>query len=566
MAPKIRMGREGLCLCKTFLEFFATPEDILSAYRLYLKKSWNVNISHGNLATLDFKVLSKLFMMHNPAASPKGFSFWRPLDLALLEEALQYRFIIAREGPFCRWIKLHHRQIFDVVAEEEDTRPTFHFMLQHEEGEWVLYFCPEGMSYTSTLSELPFIRQIAPRGDGERHCYLTEAAFLLQLEWTSHRHSPSCGKLSQFLLSGNEMSALLERFDDQAHSQLFAQLAFFGSEGKELKAATAAVLAVGLDGNLYQPSEEIANSVRKVVKTRKRQIPAERYPGDEERGEIAAAAVTDQDETLCSPCKKAKTFSKNMGGKAYVLKTHWTSYELLRILNWWTPENVATLQKCSRLAMCYYDIEALTLEADASGHEDLSFPFTPLSDTHVSRTTLATQLPVLIGVISGLDLECGKDPQIFEVAGDKTHSDVICEFVDNIFERRLESACAIYELILPLLQKIDLYRAAYQDTFERAGWFSAPSEEGDVEFEGCDDEESSGSEWDEPRCKRRRRKKPLSVEEIKRARALRRRKQVDLAFANTPWGLLERNLKHLANSFTVFAYNSEQVRGGTSTI
>ena len=119
----MKLGGGGKCLSKALLEFLAgerRDKNPLEVYRLFLRHTLNLNISHGNLSDLPDSLLAKFYISGRPDKSPKYFNLFRYGSLAHLEQALGIRIVIAKriykEGR--NHVKIHDRRIYDDIMEE----------------------------------------------------------------------------------------------------------------------------------------------------------------------------------------------------------------------------------------------------------------------------------------------------------------------------------------------------------------------------------------------------------------------------------------------------------------
>jgi hypothetical protein len=540
----------GGCPSKALLLFFSRGKGELFAYRAYLKKTLNLNLSHSNLSELNDDLLGKFFSLNCPEKPPKYFSLDRGADLAMLEAALNLRFIVARPGASCKWTKIHHREIYDVLSGQKGLRETFRFILDFKKGEWQLFYCPENLfGYTPAASEIKFVGRRASHS-----CYLAAVCELMDCDFSQHEHSAGCSSLEDFLRLGEEMGRLLgkrrvivvshigsepiKKICYSIKRQIFGQLALFGGLEEEediMRVRGASVVAVDLQGGVYLPQPAVIDCVLNLV-PRRRTIKDEKYPdlkADVKKNVPKLPRPPPPDYGCrCDPCRDAPLYGRNMGtrGPPRLLRTPMSSFDILKTLGWNDKENEDLINRVAFLSTCYYDIEASSIPVPGCGNEDADFPFKRINDVSGPAKVLARQQPILIGVLDASDLERDAEPQIFRVKKEGSVGETIREFTDEVFRRRDESAELRARLLEPITARIEKFKEAYFNFFAERGW-------------------AEENEAVTPKAR-----------ELVEKRLRRKSLEIQSSWDNTLWGLLASKLKYLTTSFHVFAYNSEAVR------
>jgi hypothetical protein len=551
------------CPAKTLLGHFSPPGDEMRAYRLYLTKSLNLNTSHTNLAEMEDSLLAKFY--GPPETEPKYFSFFRPTDLALLEEALSVRLLIVRRAGNSRYARVHQRDIFDVISgdEEAQERVRHSFLLSVDDSKkWKLVFSNEiPTGFTARGAERSFISGASRPPAG--CCWVGQATFL----WGAKEHccpSSNCLESLPDFLSGSQAwhgkrrvmivshlaSVTLKNVSFHPKDQVFAILSFLRPDdeddgGGTLGAKRAVVLCLTVDGSLYLPHKEFADSIINVVQSRGRQIASETFPDinlkirrgkkDPPPPPPPPGAKLD----CCDPCRNSVLYEKNMSprGPARLLTSRCSSFDLMFSLGWDTEENVNLVRAASKLTCCFYDIESTSQDRNAPlGREDIAYPFFNLNDVSIPRQAEVSQHPVLIATMDGLDMREGVEPQFFRVTRENSIRQVVYAFVDHVYAKRLRAQEEKQALLQPLLSRIQRYKDAFLGFLESLPL--TPEEEAFAAAAATD---------------------PKVGEYLMQRVATKKRNRLEQSWRKTLWGMLESQLNDLVYKYYVLAYNAEAV-------
>jgi hypothetical protein len=501
---------------------------------------------------MDDLLLSKFY--GPPETQPKYFSFFRPTDLALLEEALSVRILIVRPSG-ARYARVHQRDIFDFISGGEQ-RKKHAFVLSVEDKKWKLVFSDEiPTGFSPRGAERSFIS--GPARPPAGCCWLGQACFLLEDKSHSCPSSDCLASLPAFLTGSgawngkravtivSHLASLpLKSISFRPKDQVFGVLSFLKADDDDdgtLGAKKAVVICLLLDGSLYLPHKEIADSVINVVQSRGRQIASEPFPElsslKMKRGKKIPPPQPPPEEkwNCCDPCRNSFVYRRNMSsrGPARLLTSKSSSFDLLFSLGWDTEENVNLVRRASKLSCCFYDIESTSRDRKAPlGREDIDYPFCNLNDISIPRQAEVSQHPVLIATMDGMDLREGNEPQFFRVTSERSIRETVYAFIDHVYVKRNRATEEKEALLLPILSRILRYKEAFMTCLENVP--RTPAEE---RFAAA----------------------ASSNPDLLKRVAAKRRDRLEQSWRKTLWGILEHQLNDLVQKYYVMAYNAESV-------
>jgi hypothetical protein len=366
--------------------------------------------------------------------------------------------------------------------------------------------------------------------------------------------------------------------------------------------AACPVVCVTADGHFYELGAKYAGDVLRVRADKVRQPPREDYPGfagdvvDPEAkkpnraggGGVPVRRPADSerfanDGCPCAPCAAAPSFAANMSrdGPQALYRQDLSTFDLLRLLGRLTPEVEADLLRVCHLCVASFDVESVATSVDgASGNEDLSFPAAtgsnPVSDQKIPRVTHAVHEPVLIGFRDQRMLECGEPARVFREEEGRDNA-LVADFVEALFEARDAATVVKYGILSELFSWLDGYRRAHQEFFAARGCLPAAAAAealddsdlgvlaelaaatgGDASFSSSSSSSSSDDDDDDDREDARRAASARAAVDERRSReSARRAADVERAWENGVFGLLERRLRHLAHAYTCYGFNAE---------
>lgn len=249
----------------------------LKLYRQFLKKSFALAINHGNLASLEDKVLDRFYMSRHRKCPPKYLSVKNPSNLAKLGQILGVSLVLVKVATKrASYKKIMDRSIFPAMRGEE--RPLKMYALHlTKDHHWELWASSENEPVHRDECEDYIIHRSAPK----EGCLVDRLATLLQRQISPHEHGDACSTLLglvsnatqvrewlgvDFILASHLGSAsLTKQFNTAPKAQLFGRLGTFRSDGSsssKTAVATEAVVCITPTNRLYLPHEEYGDIIR----------------------------------------------------------------------------------------------------------------------------------------------------------------------------------------------------------------------------------------------------------------------------------------------------------------
>jgi hypothetical protein len=586
------MDYDPRCLEKQLLEHFSPPGQPMACYRKWLKSTLNLGVNHGNLSSLQDDLLGKFYSLGHPERCPKYFKLFEGSSLAFLEEALNIRIVIVRKRQRqSKFVKLNDRRFFDKIVLQP--RKCHFFELMDVRGkQMIVERDEESLGYSPFASEILFSAISVQLGN----CFWESFCQLMSLQCPEgHNHSTGCATLKGFLSGGckdlaesiNVPLMLVTHLRANgtpdkrgpqlvARKQMFGQLCFFPL-GRSME--TVRVICMTYDDKIYLPTKIYSDVCKKIpsrtgIRGETMPPPFEDIAKQQRKQKPPSRKM---ESCRCKPCGEAVNFEKNMNhsGPPKQFVTKLSTNDLLKILALDSKENLAAVETCAKLACCYFDTEAESLQLDPDvGNEQAAFPFTPVSENKVPGYATAIQKTIFIGMMDGGDLAAGRPPEITRVTKEKSEERLIRDFAERVEEKKEESVVARYELLHGIFEVIDSYKETFMNYFAEKGWLEEedplpfPPEEEEYlappSSSSSDVEYSSGSDDDDyaPRHQhqreRRRKPKVYTTREIRADRMTKNRNRILGAWRANLIGQLEESLTRLATDYYVFAFNAER--------
>jgi hypothetical protein len=512
------------CLTKALLSDLALVLGMssgLEVYRCYLSSSFNVNISHDTLSILDDSVLARFYNSEEPTRPPRYIDFRETSTWGRLENSLNIRLVLARapERPGRPWMRIHDRRVSDMISPQAELSepPTlqlfyavtlegkvFHLSRGLDPADFELTRFAETFAVDWERLSLSWFSKPAD-------CYRMKVWYALGgQECPVHDHGDDCltlyglctmsdpfpeWKERPFVLATHLSSRLLARRSFRPKDQSYQVLARFtegaaaaAADGREI--AATSVLLVRTDGSvvpvLPQHSEMIVQQHGRADRER-HPLPGD-YPGlDVEKSSASVDRrrwrnANDAEVRHCRGCEVKEDYRPNLdpGGGQRLFTYQMSTFDLLDMLGLCSEENVALIRKACDYSCLYYDVESCTiLSKHPAGQEELTLDFKPLSDQRRGRKIVGKQIPVLIGLVDGLDLSDHSPPVILSSEPNCNGSSMVAEFVDLLLERRDRATVAKKELLSPLLSSLEMFKQHFRSFFRSEGFLEKvePKEE-----------------------------------------------------------------------------------------
>jgi hypothetical protein len=272
----------------------------------------------------------------------------------------------------------------------------------------------------------------------------------------------------------------------------------------------------------------------------------------------------------CSLCKGATRYECNMSanGPQKLYTTELPLKDLLKMTGRWNRTAESILARCSRLSTASFDIESAAKPVDGgAGNEDIAFPEKTVSNLRLPRVVYAVHVPVLLGFIDNLMLERGLEPVILK-------NDIIERnsleraFLEEIVKRRKEAVQVKRNLLGYLFAWLSRYKRAHFSFYASIGLIK----EGQVSqlslISGYDDDDdenesvarkkediiilsSSASLGENKGIRSKRAEIALKEALTEKTNALQD------AWHHSLFGLIEKRLRRLMASYTVYGFNAE---------
>ena len=315
------------------------------------------------------------------------------------------------------------------------------------------------------------------------------------------------------------------------------------------------------------------------------------------------------DSCPCTGCKNAKNYEHNMSpnGPQTPFKSDLSTFDLFRLLGKFNAKVETDLLNVCRLSIASFDVESVaTGLPDHLGNEDLNLAPDTLSDHRLPRQVQSVHLPCRIGYVDQLRLDTGRPTLIFRYDPD-TPEKMVADFVECIFEQREEATTIKYGVLNPYFEMIERYKRAHFLFYQRKGWLPADyaerwqyfkptdneEEEGQGEEEDEDEEEEeedamlnrlgeeAGAEvaealtaqelyghtrpsrlgspnledFEEPTTTANAQEGTEAARKAKAQGDAQRISDIEGAWENCIFGILEKRLRFLAHGFTVYGFN-----------
>lgn len=562
------------CLTKALLSDLASSSglaDGLEVYRLYLKSSMNLTLSHDTLAGLENSSLARFYNLDNPKLAPRYIDLLNHNNLARLEIALDKQIVLARppENPGQHWQRIHDHRAGDRILPEERPPSTLFYALFRISKQWQLYSGHEEEFMLTAYAESFAVdwEKLGSRISKTTDCYRKKVEDALDLPPSAHEHSQECLTLvgllttkafehTPFTLATHTGSRATAKRSRLPRNQLYTVLARLGS------GESATVLLLRADGSIVPA---LPDHAEEVLRPKYKSASSNPLPGsfpDLEKPSGRKRKLpkwTDRDH--CGGCRDADDYEKNFhpSGGQRLFQYQPSTFDLMSMLGISSEENERLVRTASKRSCLYFDLESCTSKTkQQGGQEELSSNFAPLSGFAGKREVLAKQTTVLIGAVDGLDLEEGRRPVVLGCQPGR-HDAMVSEFADLLLERRDAARRSKRELLSPLLDKLAAFKVDYMSFLTSEGFLDEPApddpEPPASDLEDCflmdeDGEEEEVEDDEEEEEAKRRRKEELS-------RSERRRREAEKGWKSTVWGRLESNLTALVSCFTCFAFNGE---------
>ena len=567
-------------LTKLFLNHL-TNGRALETYRSFLRSTMNLHVAHGQLHRLEDSLLLK-FYQEDRLLTPKYLDVRKSADLAKLERVLQLRIIIIRPfgGNESNCDKISDTRIFDVLAGE--VKPSHFFALDRRDSNWHLYTAESfNLNPYSPFSSEEKFAATSVKATG---CFHADLSALLKTEPPSHECGLNCSDLLRFcstdenrrmwatqtLFVSHVRSTLSARRTSAHAHQTYARLGVLRCKGEQVsRSPDVKVVCLTNNGMLYLPVAVLSERLRDPGKESKTRLPqVESYPDMEYKKEPKR-----QQRTVgqgCASCKEAPLYNTNMNaaGPQLLYKAPLSTFDLLKMTNLSTPENVEAVLRACRLSSAYFDLESCTSKPkSAAGDEDAEMPFSAVSDLFAPRKFLHTQRAIRVGYTDGLDLERGVEPVILRAErGGASTEDIIVTFADDLLRKRDEAVCVKYEILSHLFTTLEKVRVRYMDFFRAEGLLPRDLSVDDlyqdfgpdlVELDS--DEEEDEADWslfeDEELPAKKAKRGFVTPTELLEKRRKRQALEVVNSWKFSLLGRLESNLDRLCQKQVVWSFS-----------
>ena len=167
------------------------------------------------------------------------------------------------------------------------------------------------------------------------------------------------------------------------------------------------------------------------------------------------------------------------GSRQKLFRTPLGSRDYLRLLGMSSAANLAAITAASDASLCSYDIESSSSRLDDTGDEDLrgadisllSRGIGPATSnaSSIPRSVRVVQLPVLIGLYDGVDIEDGREPMILRGEPGKS-TQLVQDFAAEVLVRRDRAVARKKQILAEIMDKLAVLQDGYYDFFEREGW------------------------------------------------------------------------------------------------
>ncbi|CAM6055381.1 unnamed protein product [Sphagnum tenellum] len=261
-------------------------------------------------------------------------------------------------------------------------------------------------------------------------------------------------------------------------------------------------------------------------------------------------------------------------GPQFLYKIQLSTFDLLKMVGLFNPKTESAITRACNLSLASYDVESFAspVETFHSGKRGCGARRGTSFRCQASKEVYSIHRPALIGLYDELLRQQGQDPIIYTL-DEKKRNSLVAAFLEGLFERRDACVSVKYGILSSLLSYVERFKAQHFKFYAQHGYISESFVS--QQFPAASDDEDEDEDEDEFEAKMyedlmhkvsttleeeldcEANKGEITAKRLKEMREQKRQTEILLAWEYSVFGLLERNLKSLANSYFCMAFNSE---------